>query len=179
MTPIPKSMIQQERLTFRGIQVLRGLAAAMVVALHATQSWSQRVGGQAPGLVWGNGAAGVDIFFVISGFVMAVSTIGKEHKVNPAQNFLERRLIRIAPLYWIATIAVIAKAAIVAHYPTYANGADHPQLSITYIGASLLFIPYRNSVDQGRTHSQCGMDTVFRDVFLSPFCGCPCFSRAR
>src|SRR5262249_55839896 len=46
------------------------------------------------------GHAGVDIFFVISGFVMAV-TAGRAN--YPAGVFLQRRIIRIVPLYWAAT----------------------------------------------------------------------------
>jgi exopolysaccharide production protein ExoZ len=67
----------------RSIQVLRGLAACAVVFLHATGS----------GL---RGAAGVDLFFVISGFIMA--TIPK------GQSFLLDRFWRIFPLWWIALL---------------------------------------------------------------------------
>src|SRR5664279_788566 len=82
--------------TFRGIQALRGIAAVMVVVHHSTLFWSRvtfalaRTAG--PPVVW-SGAAGVDIFFVISGFVMAITTAGTSGESHPARKFLGRRLL--------------------------------------------------------------------------------------
>lgn len=81
-----------------GLQYLRGIAAMMVVTAHLSEQIARRVGGEF------NLAAltsGVDIFFVISGFVMAYST--DEGNKLSAETFLARRLLRIAPLYWICT----------------------------------------------------------------------------
>jgi exopolysaccharide production protein ExoZ len=132
--------------TFRGIQVLRGLAASMVVIHHSTQFWSQslRKGVSAP--PWEAGAAGVDIFFVISGFVMAVSTIGREHKTHPAFSFLERRLIRIFPLYWLVSLVYLLKVTIVRWYPQFAGFGQHVGTPLAYILSSFLLIPYRDSI---------------------------------
>jgi hypothetical protein len=41
----------------------------LVVLFHAFETWGERVDPAAPGVNWDNGAAGVDIFFIISGFV--------------------------------------------------------------------------------------------------------------
>jgi exopolysaccharide production protein ExoZ len=74
--------------------MLRGLAAVMVVIHHARNSVE---GGQA----WPSfGASGVDIFFVISGYVMMLTTQGP---ISPLQ-FLLKRVARIVPLYWLAII---------------------------------------------------------------------------
>src|SRR5580698_4620797 len=132
--------------TFAGIQMLRGLAALMVVFHHATQWWADYVDQVNSHYAWGSGASGVDIFFVISGFVMAVSTIGREHKTHPARSFLERRLIRVAPLYWLATALILAKTLIVNSHPELGNGPHASATSLSYIFSSFLFIPYRNSV---------------------------------
>ncbi|MGP0039492.1 MAG: acyltransferase family protein [Rhodomicrobium sp.] len=75
------------------IQYLRGLAASAVVFNHLS------VGFDGP---LKTAAAGVDVFFVISGFIMWVTTAGQEFR---PQNFLMRRIIRIVPLYWIVTLA--------------------------------------------------------------------------
>jgi exopolysaccharide production protein ExoZ len=72
---------------FTGIQYLRGLAATAVLLFHL----SERFGGELK-----VGSAGVDVFFVISGFIMWVTTAGK--KWSP-QQFMGRRFIRIVPLY--------------------------------------------------------------------------------
>ena len=66
----------QERSTanFLTVQALRAVAALLVVLLHAFETWGERVDPVAPGVSWDNGAAGVDIFFIISGFVMVISS---------------------------------------------------------------------------------------------------------
>lgn len=130
--------------SFLGIQALRGIAALMVVAFHATQTWSQHVsGGTSP---WMQGELGVDIFFVISGLVMAVSTIGREHKSHPAASFIKRRLIRLVPLYWIVTLLVLAKLTFVRGHQQFANSQQLVDTPWQYILASLTFFPYRNSL---------------------------------
>lgn len=81
-------------MTFRSIQSFRTLAAVMVV-LHYVLSHGADA--QQEGVAWLQ--AGVDIFFVISGFVMVASTEGKSLS---ATQFLLARLMRIVPLYWFA-----------------------------------------------------------------------------
>ncbi|MFX5785380.1 acyltransferase family protein, partial [Acinetobacter baumannii] len=53
---------------------------------------------------WG---IGVDIFFVISGFVMYYLMHDRFGSATVAGDFLRRRLIRVVPLYWICTTLVI------------------------------------------------------------------------
>ncbi len=124
--------------TLRGVQALRGVAACMVVVHHAVTP-----------AVWPNGASGVDIFFVISGLVMAVSTIGREHITHPARSFLERRVIRLVPLYWIMTMMVLLQMQVVRLHQQFAPN-EHirriVQTPFLYIFSSLFFIPYRNSL---------------------------------
>ncbi|WP_245474047.1 acyltransferase [Mesorhizobium sp. M2A.F.Ca.ET.042.01.1.1] len=78
--------------SIHSIQYLRGLAACAVVCFHV----SEQFGGP-----FDVGAAGVDVFFVISGFIMWVTTAGRP--ANPWR-FMGRRITRIAPLYWIVTL---------------------------------------------------------------------------
>lgn len=77
-----------------GIHVLRAVAAIMVVAHHARHS----VPGSENWPLFGS--SGVDIFFVISGYVMALTTQGS---ITTGQ-FLIKRFVRIVPLYWLATL---------------------------------------------------------------------------
>jgi peptidoglycan/LPS O-acetylase OafA/YrhL len=81
--------------------------------------------------VFGN--SGVDVFFVISGLIMVVTTSGR--KQTP-QGFLRNRLTRVAPLYWAITLAVFA-LALVAPALLQSTTADPLQLL-----KSLAFIPY-------------------------------------
>ncbi|MEF0939020.1 acyltransferase family protein [Rhizobium sp. BR 362] len=102
------------------------------------------------GLGFEVGAAGVDIFFVISGFIMWVTTEGKP--VSP-QGFMVRRLFRIVPLYWIATAATFVMAVL---KPQFFFNID---TTIGNLIGSLLFLPVMRGdamhpiVEQGWTLS--------------------------
>ena len=109
------------------IQYLRAFAAFGVVIFHAQ------------GLTYGRalviGSAGVDIFFVVSGFVMWTLTA---HRPQTPAEFFAGRIVRIVPMYWLVTL-VFVTAAIV--FP-----ALFPRLvvSATHTLASLFFIPMRS-----------------------------------
>ncbi|WP_082497848.1 acyltransferase [Pseudorhodoferax sp. Leaf267] len=87
--------------SLNGIQYLRGVAALMVVVHHARHYY-----GTVP--TWSNfGSAGVDIFFIISGFIMVHATRNFDPALNrrlQALDFFARRAIRIIPLYWLALL---------------------------------------------------------------------------
>ncbi len=90
------------RKDLQGIQYLRGLAAMMVVVYHLSLQLNSINGAREFQTL----QSGVDIFFVISGFIMMYSTSGGT-KIT-ASEFLRRRLVRVAPLYWAATIFIVA-----------------------------------------------------------------------
>jgi len=87
------------------IQCLRGIAAMIVVAFHSfPQLVRMGFEGKEPHFL----SAGVDIFFIISGFIMLYSA----HR-SPARGggaFLLNRAIRILPLYWILTSVLVVVA---------------------------------------------------------------------
>ena len=96
-------------MTLLSIQYLRGLAALMVVVLHLGPQWEHMgYAGYWPDWL----AGGVDIFFVISGLVMWITTV--ERPVSPL-TFYRRRVLRIAPLYWLLTSLVVAIMLIAPH----------------------------------------------------------------
>ena len=74
------------------VQALRAVAALAVLIRHAGFYEYQVL------------AAGVDLFFVISGFVMVVSCWPEFGKQCAPRRFIVRRLLRIVPLYWLATL---------------------------------------------------------------------------
>ncbi|HGF0951331.1 TPA: acyltransferase family protein, partial [Klebsiella pneumoniae] len=78
------------------IQYLRFFACLMVVTLHMTQKSALNDGGG----YFSFGASGVDLFFVISGFIMSYIS---EKKKTGAGDFLLNRFIRIYPIY-LATL---------------------------------------------------------------------------
>jgi peptidoglycan/LPS O-acetylase OafA/YrhL len=124
--------------TLVGVQLLRGLAAVMVVVFHAGLMVRDRIPEIGERLVAMAGAAGVDLFFPISGFVMLISARRLAARRDGWRVFAERRLIRIVPLYWLATTA---KIALVLAVPA---AARHTDLSWWHSAASYLFVFARN-----------------------------------
>jgi exopolysaccharide production protein ExoZ len=99
------------------IQALRAIAATSVILVHIP--------------FIGKGAFGVDIFFVISGFIICyISSLNSE-------NFLLKRVFRILPLYWLGTFGVFLLALVM---PAWLNAttANFPNLA-----KSLFLIPYK------------------------------------
>ena len=104
--------------TLLSIQYLRAVAALVVAAFHT--GWTHTEIGQ----------AGVDLFFVISGFIM-MHVSGREPSPGA---FLRARAVRIVPLYWLAT----GLAAILAG----TTDAGH-------LLASLLLLPHAGPAGRG------------------------------
>lgn len=91
-----------------GVQYLRGIAAALVVIDHA--EGMARIDKYFGTLAWNGvltkGAIGVDLFFVISGFIIAYVALEK-NTVMPRINivrFLKKRAVRILPFMWLCII---------------------------------------------------------------------------
>ena len=104
---------RSDRERFESIQYLRAFAALAVVFHHARNphSWLY------PGLAGvGLGQSGVDLFFVISGFIMYVAA--RKLSVN---EFVGRRLVRIVPLYWVATLLFVLLTVASRHSSTSPN----------------------------------------------------------
>lgn len=85
------------------VQCLRGLAATMVVGFHCFPQLERMGydGNQHISL-----SAGVDVFFIISGFIMLVSA--RRSPSRGADAFLLNRAIRIVPIYWLLTSVMVA-----------------------------------------------------------------------
>jgi peptidoglycan/LPS O-acetylase OafA/YrhL len=122
------------------VQALRALAALSVAFVHIAHDDINN-GGDPAGIFtavtkffpWD---AGVDIFFVISGFVIVhASTSLFTTKSGPAI-FLRRRLARIVPLYWIMTTVFLAVLLL-------SRAQIHGDIGgPAYLAASYLFIPW-------------------------------------
>ncbi len=81
--------------------------------------------------------AGVDIFFVISGFVIAHATGPLFGTRTGPPRFLRRRLVRVVPLYWLTTTLFLAALLLL---PGAINGTIG---GAAYVAKSYLFIPAR------------------------------------
>ena len=87
------------------IQALRACAAAAVVAYHCFHMLVHNGGYTLA--VPHIGASGVDLFFVISGFIMIYTSRNAFRQPRASLTFIRRRAIRILPLYWLYTTAVV------------------------------------------------------------------------
>ncbi len=110
------------------IQYLRAAAALMVVLLHLYPQW-QRMGfeGAEPGWL----AGGVDIFFVISGYIMWTTTARRP--VGPL-TFYRRRIARIVPLYWLLSAVVVGVMMVAPH------AVQSTRFDLRHVLASFSFI---------------------------------------
>jgi len=121
------------------IQGLRGIAALLVVADHSLlrfSEWTNIHALKSDHLLYVAellGRHGVEIFFLISGFIMTVTSYEEFDKRNAPSNFFWRRIVRIVPLYWLITALVIAQLVWQGHAPDPAS-----------VAKSLAFIPYEN-----------------------------------
>lgn len=126
------------RPTLDGIQILRAVAAIAVVVHHTLGNLARVAGIESPLNRLGNfevlGAAGVDLFFVISGFIMLYVSRDEFGRDGAAARFLWRRAIRVYPLYWFYTLAIIALAAT-------SWILRNLQMDLPYALGSLLLIP--------------------------------------
>jgi len=118
------------------VQWLRGIAACAVVLRHAV-SGAEKAGWLAPrGL--DIGLWGVDLFFVISGFIMAITTDGHTPGINAALAFWRRRIVRVVPIYWLLTTLVVMISLLAPAATGYRPSPDH-------VLASYLFIPMEDA----------------------------------
>lgn len=111
------------------IQYLRGIAALMVVWHHART----QVPAFSEFLPAAGGASGVDLFFVISGFIMQVTCSGVG---QTSWQFFQKRVIRVVPLYWALTLLMVAVWAL---KPSMFKTL---QVSAETLLLSLLFVPH-------------------------------------
>jgi exopolysaccharide production protein ExoZ len=99
--PLPSKIAQID-----GLQVLRAVAVLLVTMLHARLNISHAALGL-PDFI----SYGVDIFFVISGFIMSSIVLNSRQSPGSgaAWTFLKRRLIRIFPIYWVFFLLILRR----------------------------------------------------------------------
>ena len=114
------------------VQALRAVAAYMVVAHHIANNLAHyTASGRFPELP-GLGARGVDIFFVLSAFLV----VTRSDRQGPSPGaFLVQRIVRIVPIYWLLT--GLAALGIAGGYRLFDRGAITPDALL----AALFFLP--------------------------------------
>ncbi len=94
-------MVMVNKPMIDGIQILRGLAAFLVIVRHGTK--------EIDGFNFEVGQFGVDLFFVISGFVIYLTSRNVDWRT-----FAKKRLVRIVPLYWLVSSIALMGAVLLA-----------------------------------------------------------------
>ena len=120
----PNLMVAGQHDRINNLQVVRAVAALFVVYFHTDYIG---VGSQP------FGSFGVDLFFVLSGFIMAGICARSPHA------FFRRRLVRIVPPYWLFTLLVFGVAAL---FPALVKATEADPVQLL---KSLLFMPFRKS----------------------------------
>lgn len=155
---------------FENVQVLRAVAAYMVVCHHVLNNLAHytAVGrfAEMPGI----GARGVEIFFVISGFIMVSTTDAREQRPG---RFLLHRIVRIVPIYWLLTF--VAALAIASGLQLFNRGA----LSLDMLLTSLLFLPDLKGVGEAtKPLVVVGWTLNYEMMFYAIFALCLFFARS-
>ncbi|BAC90127.1 acyltransferase family protein [Gloeobacter violaceus] len=122
------------------VQVLRGVASLAVLGYHVDRMFFERLGQRFLGGAFACGWAGVDLFFVLSGFILAYLYLVKPDAGPGA--FLLRRFVRIYPIYWVVMGAVLV-------FFSLSPGQGAGRLSWEVITASVLLLPQPEPVLTG------------------------------
>lgn len=117
------------------LQALRAYAAAIVVFVHSISTYETKIGVASSSTMFnGLGEFGVKLFFCISGFIIYKSTKDVVPAFGSVIVFWSRRIIRVVPIYWLATIVYSGKIVLVGQ-----------ELSLSNLLKSLFFIPFVNA----------------------------------
>lgn len=133
--------IEKSESELTAIQFLRGVAAIIVVLRHCIENTNYH-GYLALERLRDFGAFGVDLFFVISGFIMLHTSWDKFDKTNASIIFIVRRCIRILPLYWAITLSIILGLLLVPEF------FGELKFDLTHALKSMLLVPSYNQAGQ-------------------------------
>jgi peptidoglycan/LPS O-acetylase OafA/YrhL len=121
---------------FESLEMIRALAALSVVFFHTQMIFTGRTGIVPFGGVFGAGSRGVDLFFVLSGFIIAYIHAGDIGRPGRVGHYFYSRFVRIYPNVWITTLLALAV------YLVGFGGVDKAsKLAPWSIAASFLLLP--------------------------------------
>ena len=126
-------MNNKQNRILNSIQVLRGIAALSVVLYHYG-FYLVPTGGDVNARPFSWGGIGVDLFFVISGFIMVIVTHNSGSGFNATKSFMINRLSRILPVYYVILL-----------FAFFTNGAMstfHYEEKVQNLISALTFSPY-------------------------------------
>ncbi len=147
----------------RSIQAARGVAALLVLLFHASQSifaLPKYFGGMPFGDAFGFGHAGVDFFFVLSGFIIAHAHRDDVGHPERWRKYAWKRIRRIYPPYWVIPLLILPVFFAV---PSWGDGHERQPW---VIASSLLLLPRAKPPVLGVAWFLC-YEVLFYALFLS------------
>lgn len=160
--------------TIYELQILRFVASMMVLISHvqheATEQRFLDLANYTPfnPVYWG---AGVDVFFVISGFIMYHLCREQFGMDGAPRNFIVRRLVRIVPPYWGTTVCMLLAIWL------FAGHISHAAIDPWHVLGSFFFFPVENPYGQFYPIMILGWTLQFEVLFYVIFCIGLYFSR--
>ncbi len=121
------------------IQVLRGIASLIVFYHHLSGNFSKTCHITSPHAYFSYGFFGVDIFFVLSGFIIYKSSqklIGQPHKLKA---YFGKRFKRVFPIYWLITLPLLLTSFLIAK--------SNYVFSFKNILATLMLLPNHDAIN--------------------------------
>jgi peptidoglycan/LPS O-acetylase OafA/YrhL len=134
--------IQTAATTIRGaqprrffqVEALRGLASLSVAWFHMTNTYTWDAVRYSGAYGW----LGVEVFFVISGFIIPYSLYAADYRVSQFHRFMARRIVRLEPPYIVSILVTIALWHLSALSPGFAGSG--PNYSAGQVAAHLLYL---------------------------------------
>lgn len=135
-------MASDSRIKLDGLEALRGIAAMVVVLHHAfgIVALPQNYNTILLGNLFSPGHLGVDVFFVLSGFVIAYSNQKGGRPPHEISLYALRRLARIFPIYWFACLIFFPL------YFAFSRSAEADFSPSRVVGNLLLFPSHQNPI---------------------------------
>jgi peptidoglycan/LPS O-acetylase OafA/YrhL len=158
---------------YAALDGLRGAAAMVVLLFHVP--WTSHLLGL-PGLA--NGYLAVDLFFMLSGFVIAAAYQGRIGDRGEAADFLKRRFFRVYPLHAVllAALLVLEAARLLAQHaglmagrPAFAAGYTPGQfvVQLLFLQGSGLFADIGWNIPSWSVSAECVAYLLFAAAGLA------------
>jgi len=146
MTPVRTAILPQK---LESIQGLRGIAAVLVLVFHMASFQRQMARGNAYDIslvsgIWDNGWAGVDLFFVISGFIMVYVTQNTGQSFKDVGRFIISRVTRIYPLWCVCAGIMTLYFWLTYGMPAAPDRVADTSEAMVYAVKSFMLIPQQS-----------------------------------
>ena len=126
----------------KGLNTLRAIAALSVCFYHFTNGALPKVIVPFTQHLFSQGGLGVDVFFVLSGFIIPYSLLGKDYRHSGFWPYCKKRLIRINPPAYVAMLLMIMQGLFIDIFIQHKN-AYGSHLSVGQILNNVFFtIPF-------------------------------------